>query len=81
LGISHSGEGDSLAVTGEERTMSKPKIGQRAKWSSLDESIPTTFGRVTQVSPSGTRVEITWDEDGESYSYDLNAASMVRLLK
>lgn len=48
----------------------KPKVGDRVKWQSLDETVPPAFGKIVQLSPSGTRAEIQW-EDGETYSHDL----------
>lgn len=59
--------------------MRKPKIGDRATWTSLDPTVPQSRGRVVEVSPSGKKVEIEW-EDGDSYTYDLtDNASGVRL--
>lgn len=59
--------------------MRKPKIGDRATWTSLDPTVPQSCGRVVEVSPSGKKVEIEWD-DGEIYNYDLtDKASGVRL--
>lgn len=59
--------------------MRKPQIGDHATWTSLDPTVPQSHGRVVEVSPSGKKVEIEW-EDGESYAYDLSdKASGVRL--
>lgn len=59
--------------------MRKPRIGDRATWSSLDATVPQSQGHVVEVSASGKKVEIEW-EDGESYTYDLtDKASGVRL--
>lgn len=59
--------------------MRKPKIGDRATWTSLDPDVPQTRGRVVEVSPSGKKVEVEW-EDGETYSYDVtDPASCVRI--
>ncbi len=61
--------------------MRKPKIGDRVKFQSLDESIPPSFGKIIELSPSKTRAEVEWD-DGDTNQYDLSdAASCVRLLQ
>jgi hypothetical protein len=58
----------------------KPKIGDRVRFQSLDETIAPTFGKIVELSPSGARAEVEWD-DGETYTYDLtDNASCVRLV-
>ncbi len=58
----------------------KAKIGDRVEWRSLDETVPPTFGKIVELSPSGSRAEVEWD-DGDTNIYDLtDGASCVRLL-
>lgn len=58
-----------------------PKIGARVKWTSLDSTVPPSYGTIVELSPSKTRAEIQWDDDDETRTYDLSArASGVRLL-
>jgi hypothetical protein len=59
----------------------RAKIGDHVKWQSLDDTIPPAFGQVVEVSPSGQRVEVEWD-DGECHgSYELGGASCVNLVQ
>jgi hypothetical protein len=61
----------------------KPKIGGRVYWQSEDGA--KEFGTILEVSPSGTRVEVQWDqapeyhEAGDTFTYDLGPASGVRV--
>lgn len=60
----------------------RAKIGDRVKWQSLDDTIPPEFGKIVELSPSGTRAEIEWD-DGDTRSHDLapwHPASCTRLV-
>lgn len=65
-------------------TNRKPKIGERVVWQSEDG--PQEFGTITQVSPSGQRIEVQWDNPPEFYEidatfiYDFSPASGVRLV-
>lgn len=60
--------------------MRKPKVGDRVKFQSLDDSIPPAFGKVTVLSPNGWRGEVEWD-DGETNTYNFDdPASCVRLI-
>ena len=56
----------------------KPKIGQRVKFVSLDPSVPTDHGTITEVSPSGDRVMVKWD-DCEEMTHNFGGASRVFL--
>ena len=57
------------------------KIGDRVKWQSLDETIAPTFGKIVELSPSGNRAEIEWD-DGDVCQCNMDdAASCVRLMR
>ena len=42
--------------------MRKPKIGDRVKWVSLDETV-VEYGTVESVSPSCDKVQVRWDDD------------------
>lgn len=60
----------------------KPKIGDRVYWQSLDPCIPRSNGTITEISPSGSRVQVKWDtsEYGEDEgTYDIGGASCVCL--
>jgi hypothetical protein len=62
--------------------MAKPKIGASVVWTSLDPTVPSVRGKITQVSPSGNKVEVQWEDqdEGETMTYDLtDKASGVRL--
>lgn len=38
-------------------TIKKPKVGQRVRWKPTEG-----MGTITEVSPSGNRVQVKWDE-------------------
>lgn len=62
----------------------KAKIGDRVVWTSLDPSIPPDYGTITEISPSGDRAQIRWDDPGEfgeeETTSNLSGASCVRLV-
>ena len=65
-----------------EDQMAKPKIGAKVVWTSLDPTVRSVLGTITEVSPSGNKVEVQWEDQdgGETMTYDLtDMASGVRL--
>ena len=56
----------------------EPRVGDRVKWQSLDDSIRPTFGIISELN--GNRAKITW-RDGDTTYHDLSdRASCVRLV-
>lgn len=63
----------------------KPQVGDRVFWQSDDR--PREFGTILEVSPSGNRVQVRWDQPPEFhdqqdvFTYNLAPSSGVQLVE